>query len=786
MSRRSVVSARVFSHRLIRLPRSLVIALVIGLGSGGSPGARAADPTDPPTPELRLPEASALRLETALRESSLEADVPRPTFARGDRMTGRTDRELTYEGNAEIRRGGTSIRADRITHYEADDEVVAVGHVRVARDGQVFTGPQLQIGLDSMRGQFESARFSIALNGGRGRAERVEFLSRSETVLTRAVYTSCLADDPDWYLKTERLAIDQERDEGKATWPTLYVGDVPVFTLPQATFGLTEGRHSGFMSPAFGQSSKVGLEVRVPYYWDIAPNRDLLMSLNYTEKRGFQVGGMARYLEPSASGTTFFEYTAHDQTTGTSRWMLNSMHTTTNWQGWSGGWLLRGVSDDQYFVDYARSVTQSAERSLPRNVFVARGWGDWAVRLNVMQYQNILEARNAPPYDRLPQLTVTGARRDFGGADLTMTLDTNNFRRDLAGTAQGWRMTANPAIAYPIGGPAWYVTPKAMVHASAYRLDENPSGPNDIDRVIPTFSLDAGMVFERPVTLGGRATIQTLEPRLFYVYTPYRDQSNIPVFDSGVANLSFATLFTENNFVGNDRISDANQLTTGAVSRFIDAETGAESLRLALAQRQYFSEQRVTLPGVPVRTDSRSDVLMAASGALGAGHWVDLGAQFSLSTGNMPRLGVGWRWWPSAERLFNVALRYQEKDYAQIDTSWRWPITGRWTTLGRINYSVLKEQFDPASGTLKPVSPQLLEGLAGFEYKQDCWALRLVAQRFITASATRTTSISLQFELSGFARVGLDGFENILLRNIPGYRPAELRPTPMSKFHGYE
>ncbi len=770
----------------VRLPRPLVLALVIGLSSGGSLSAHAADSTDAQSPEPGLPEASALRLETALRESSLDADVPRPTFARGDRMSGRTDRELTYEGNAEIRRGGTSIRAERITHYEADDEVVAVGQVRVAREGQVFTGPQLQIGLDSMRGQFESARFSIALNGGRGRAERVEFLSRSETVLTRAVYTSCLAEDPDWYLKTERLEIDQERDEGKATWPTLYFGDVPIFTVPQATFGLTEGRHSGFMSPAFGQSSKVGLEFRMPYYWDIAPNRDLLMSFNYAEKRGFQVGGMARYLEPAASGTTFFEYTANDQTTGTSRWMLNSMHTTTNWQGWSGGWVLRGVSDDQYFVDYARSITQSAERSLPRNVFVARGWGDWAVRLNVMQYQNILEARNAPPYDRLPQLTVTGARRDFGGVDLSMTLDTNNFRRDLAGTAQGWRMTANPAIAYPIGGPSWYVTPKAMVHASAYRLDENPSGAIDIDRVIPTFSLDSGMVFERPVTLGGRATIQTLEPRLFYVYTPYRDQSNIPVFDSGVANLSFATLFTENNFVGSDRISDANQLTTGVVSRFIDADTGAESLRLALAQRQYFSEQRVTLPGVPARTDSRSDILMAASGALGAGHWLDVGAQFSLSTGNMPRLGVGWRWWPSAERLFNIALRYQEKDYAQIDTSWRWPITGRWTTLGRINYSVLKEQFDAATGTLVPVAPQLLEGLAGFEYKQDCWALRLVAQRFITASATRTTSISLQFELTGFARVGLDGFENILLRNIPGYRPAELRPVPMSKFHGYE
>jgi len=735
---------------------------------------------------VRLPEKAVLRLETELREANLEADVPRPTFARGDRIVGRTDREVTYEGQAEIRRGGTVIRADRLTYYEADDEVVAVGNVRVAREGQVFIGPQLQIGLDSMRGEFDSPRFSIALNGARGRAESIEFLGRSQTALNRAVFTSCLAPDPDWYLKAERLVIDQERDEGTATWATLYLKDLPVFTLPRMGFGLTEGRHSGFMSPAFGQSSKVGFEVRIPYYFDIAPNRDLLLSNNYSDRRGFQVGGMARYLEPTSVGVTFFEYAPHDRITGTSRWMINSTHTTTNWQGWSGGWTLRGVSDDEYFVDYARTITQSADRSLPRNLWLARGWGDWTARLNVLQYQNILEARNTPPYDRLPQLTVIGARRDLGGLDLSMTLDTNNFRRDLAGTAQGWRMTANPAIAYPIGGPSWFVTPKAMLNAAAYRLEVNPSGPTDIDRVIPTFSLDSGMVFERPVTLGGRATIQTLEPRLFYVYTPYRDQNLIPVFDSGVANLSFATLFTENTFVGNDRIADANQLTAGVVSRFIDADSGAESLRLAVAQRQYFSEQQVTLPNVPVRTQSRSDVLVAASGALGGGHWLDLGTQFSLSTGNVPRMGVGWRWWPSYDRLLNLAVRYQEKDFAQIDASWRWPVSARWTTLGRLNYSVLREQFNPSTGTITSVQPQLIEGLAGFEYRQDCWALRFVAQRFITATASRTTSLSIQFELNGFARVGLDGFENILLRNIPGYRPAELRAAPMSKFHGYE
>jgi LPS-assembly protein len=270
------------------------------------------------------------------------------------------------------------------------------------------------------------------------------------------------------------------------------------------------------------------------------------------------------------------------------------------------------------------------------------------------------------------------------------------------------------------------------------------------------------------------------------VYAPYRDQSAIPIFDSGQASLSFATLFNENTYVGSDRIADANQLTAGVVSRYIDPDTGAEQLRIGLAQRQYFSPQRVTLPGETVRTDPRSDVLIGISGALGGGHSLDAGAQFSLANASLPRFGVSWRWWPSYNHLLNVAVRYQEKDYAQIDASWRWPISGRWNTLGRMNYSVLREQNDPTTGQTVAVEPQLLEGLLGIEYLADCWALRFVAQRFTTATSTRTSAITMQFELTGLARVGLDGFENILMRSIPGYRTAEVRPVPMSKFTGYE
>jgi LPS-assembly protein len=731
------------------------------------------------------PPRSSLRLETELREENLSDDAPRPAFARGDAITGRTGRETTLSGDAEIRRGGTVIRADRLTLYEADDEVIAVGNVRIARDGHVFTGPQLHLRLDANQGSFASPRFFLPLTGGRGNAERVDFLGRGRVALSDATYTTCRPDDPDWYLKAGSLTLDRTADEGVAERATLYFMDVPIATAPYFAFPLGDQRRSGFLAPTLSLTNTVGGEVRLPYYWNIAPNRDLTVISNFTGRRGLQLGGTARYLEPGHAGITSVEYNPDDREAGRKRWMFDSTHTSADIGGWSAGWLLRGVSDDDYFVDYSRSIVQSAERSLPRDAYATRGIGDWLVRARVLQYQNILEARAAPPYDRLPQLTVSNLQRDLRGFDLGVVADATVFTRELAGSAEGARVIVNPSIAYPFGGPAWFVTPKASVHATAYRLDVNPSGPRDIDRVIPTFSIDAGIVMERPTTLGGREVLQTLEPRLLYVYTPYVDQSDIPVFDSAVSNLSFATLFNENLFAGGDRIADANQITAGAVSRFIDPETGIESLRLAAAQRVYFDTQRVTIPGVPTRNDSRSDVLLAASGNLGGGHSVDAGVQLSLSDGAVPRFGLSWRWWPAADRLFNVALRYQAFDYAQIDTSWRWPLARRWNTLGRVNYSVLREQLNPATGTVGPVDPQLLEGLVGLEYLADCWVVRFVAQRFVTASAQRTSAFFVQLELSGLARIGLDPFD-ILTRNIPGYRPPSQRPVPPSRFYGFE
>jgi LPS-assembly protein len=764
-----------------RHARPVLVALLVG--GGAAPPLRAADPVSVPGPAAAP--APTLRLETELREANLGNDGSRPLWLRGDRVDGRAGRDITLEGEAEVRSAGTVVRADRLTYYETDDEVIAIGNVRVVREGQVFTGPQLQLRLEASQGYFEQPRYYLPLSGARGSAERVDFLGRTAVALTNATYTTCRPDDPDWYLKAGSITLDRTAEEGEARNATLYFMDVPIGATPYFGFPLGDRRRSGFLAPSLSATNTLGGEVRVPYYWNIAPNYDLTLLTAVSGQRGLQLGAIARYLERNFFGSTLAEYVPDDRVTGTSRWQINSSHITTDWAGWSGGWTIRGVSDDEYFVDYSRSIAQSAERSLPREAWATRPLGDWLFRMRALSYQNILEARASPPYDRLPQFTLTRVNRELGDFDAGLYADLTTFSIDRAGAAQGTRAIVNPSLGYTFGTPGWFVTPKAALHATAYRLDVNPVGPLDIDRSIPTFSLDTGMVFERPSTLGGRAVIQTLEPRLFYVYTPYVDQSNIPVFDTTVSNLSFATLFNENIFAGGDRIADANQVTLGAISRYIDAGSGVEWLRVGAGQRIYFQEQRVTIPGVPLRTDSRSDLLLVAAGNLGGGHSVDAGVQWSLGDRAVPRLGFAWRWWPATERLLNLAVRYQELDYAQIDGSWRWPVAQRWTTLGRINYSVLREQYNPATGGTVPVSPQLLEGLVGFEYSADCWTARFVAQRFITATAQRTSAFFFQLELGGFARIGLDPFD-ILVRNIPGYQPPLQRQLAPSRFYGYE
>ncbi|MCM5570296.1 LPS-assembly protein LptD [Burkholderiaceae bacterium FT117] len=724
-----------------------------------------------------------LQFESRLDESRAAVREGRPVYGSGERLTGRTGRDTTIEGDAELRQAGTVLRADRITWYDADEEVFAVGNVRITRDGNVFAGPQLRLKLDTNEGSFASPAYYLPQYRGRGRADLIEFLGPDRTRFIGASYTTCEPDDPDWILQARTLTLDEAEGEGTGRSASLSFMGMKILALPVFAFPLGDERKSGFLPPTLSINSRTGFDVVAPYYWNIAPNRDFTLYPRLSTKRGAQIGGEFRYLERRYSGQIDFEVNPNDLVTGESRHYYGLRHGFSGYAGWSGGWNVRGVSDDNYFVDYSRSILTSADRVLPQHFFASRSLGaDWSMLFDVQKWQPILDARPGP-YERVPRVQLRQVKRDVAGFDVDTTIEATQFAAPTPTGAQGWRFFANPQVSWPIVRPGWSIVPKVSLHASAYQLDRNGVFDTSLTRVVPTFSVDAGLVFERSTRFFDREVTQTLEPRLFYARTPYRDQTEFPVFDAATTDFSFAQLFSENTFVGHDRIADVNQLTAAAVSRLVEPATGAERLRFAVGQRVYFSDQRVTLPGGVPLTDGRSDILLAAGGQLAPGMSFDTGLQYSVESSRVPRFSAVWRWLPKEGQVLNVGTRYRREEIGQFDTSWRWPLSGRWMSMGRLNYSFLDRGVDPVSRI--PNQRGIVESVLGVEYDACCWISRVVLQRYTTGVDTATTALFFQLELKGLGRIGSDPFD-ILRRNIPGFRVPDVTPGATSRYFGYE
>jgi LPS-assembly protein len=783
--------------------KTTAIAVVLfALSAKFVPSAALAQPSAMPylLPPAENEPPLQLRAEPALSERNAVNRTGRPLYGRAERITGRADREATLLGDAELRTAGSVINADRITYYADDDQVIAVGEARVVRDGNVFVGPELTLRLDTYEGFFSSPRFSLPRYNGKGNAERIDFKGKDHLILYNSDYTTCDVNNPDWLLRSRELDLNEVTQEGTGTDVEMIFKGRKVCTLAKMGFPLSNKRRTGFLPPTAAiAGSNSG--ILLPYYWNIAPNRDLTLLPNLLIRHGLQLGADFRYLEPTWFGRLEGEWLANDRNPtslaganvldpGVSRYRYSWDNTFSNIGGWSGRAQVRRVSDDTYFVDFGRTIINTAERSLPADLTVRRTFGDWNASIQATKFQNILEARTQTtitPYDRLPQVQLISDRRDFQGFDWLTRFEATRFDRDVPLTPNGWRVVGNTSLAYPFVQPAFFFTPKISLNATQYSLDYNAGNPESITRVLPTVSFDTGTVFERPTTLWGAAYTQTLEPRLYYVRTPYRDQSLIPVFDTQEATFNFGQLFAENTFVGGDRIADVNQLTTAAVTRFIDSGSGQEKYRLAVGQRLYFSEQRVTLPTTAPRIDQRSDLLLAGTAMFGARSYIDGGVQYSIERATAPRYNITWRHWPDANHLLNLSYRYQQGEIEQIDTSWQTPLSRRWATVGRVNWSLLtQQQASPALLATQPVvKPGPIETMLGVAYNADCWVFRVVGTRFIAADGKARLNVFFQFELSGLGGVGSDLFD-ILRRNVPGYRYVNDRPQVPSSYFGYE
>ncbi len=697
-----------------------------------------------------------------------------PITFEADQLRGRANLDVEASGAVELKQGTLKLNTEQLYFLQTEQEVTSIGAVRFEKDGDVIEGEDLRYDIDDDTGHMSGPTFRLAKTperkrAGRGDAQRIDFLGAQHERLTDSRYTTCAVGQDDWFLRVKELDLNRTTEVGTAHNASVEFMGIPFLYLPWVSFPLSDKRKTGFLPPTIGTTGRSGLEISVPYYWNIAPNMDATLIPRILSKRGIQLQNEFRYLWPLFAGELHADILPHDRTVGDNRDFLAWHHEHNLTHGWSGRLNVQRASDDNYFRDLSTRVVDTSTTNLPRDAELNYTTEHWLFSTRVLSYQTLQDPdptkRIDTPYRLQPQVLLRGAKADYYGMDLNLESELTQF--DHPSKVNGRRLLIYPSMSYPIANNYAYITPKLGFHYTRYKLTQNFSGDAEFDRNLPIFSLDSGLFFERALSYKDQPYRQTLEPRLYYVHIPFQDQSNIPKFSTSESDFNFAQIFTENQFVGGDRINDANQLTAALTSRFVEDDTGIERIRAAIGQRYYFDTQQVTLDN-PARDGFTSDILAAVSGQLSRKWSIDVAAQYNPDLNRTEKFSAGARYNPGPGKVINLAYRQRAASAAlpepvnQIDISGQWPIGARWYGLGRLNYSLRDRK--------------VVEGLAGLEYNKDCWALRLVAHRLATAQQQVSTSFFVQLELNGLSRLGNNPLE-ALKQNIPGYmKSQEINP----------
>lgn len=701
--------------------------------------------------------------ELVAPSTRLEKKKARPVFVSADRLEGHTGQEIDAIGKAELFNGDQFISADRMKYHQDTDIAEAQGGVRVEQRGDILEGSQLKFNLANKTGQLSEPSYRLKDASSRGSAKMLLFEGEDRYRLRQATYTTCPAGDDDWYLQVDDVEIDNTKKEGTARKVKLTFKDTPILYTPWMNFSFSGKRKSGLLAPLYGYSVRTGVELTAPFYWNIAPNVDATISARAMSQRGVALNSEFRYLGTNLNGNLLAEVLPTDLNTKETRYRVAFAHNQTLGQHWFGRLDYNRVSDDTYFRDLGNTMNLTSRTNLLQQGLVAynRNLGDNGtlnVTSLVQQFQTIQDPLNpvVAPYKRLPQVTLTANKADVLGLDFNLVSSWTNFSHPTL--VSGQRVTFFPSVSYPMRSAFGYITPKVGVHHTTYSLESPGSSsgvPQDTNpaRTLPLFSVDSSVMFDRKMELGGERFTQTLEPRLFYVYVPFRDQNSLPNFDSAKTDFSFAQILTENRFSGSDRINDANQLTFALTSRLIEADTGKERLRLAVGHQMSFIDRRITLDA-PSTINRRPDFIAAVTGFITPTISTDTSVQFDQTRllADVVRSGLSYR--PEPGRVVNFGYRFTRDVLHQVDASSQWRWSERWQTVARLNYS-LQDQ-------------KILEGLAGLEYNACCWSLRFVVQHLTLATQKTTTAAFLQLELNGLMQIGSNPLQ-VLQRSIPGY-----------------
>lgn len=676
-----------------------------------------------------------------------------------------TKNQVTLEGNVQVRQAESYMEADSVLYKRNEETLDAEGDIYLEQSGLRLTAAKAHLKLASDQGELEQVSYRLSDWGARGDADTATYESRDLYHFKNIDYTTCAPGDNAWLLEASELDIDQASGVGTAYNAKLRFMGVPFLYLPYASFPIDERRKSGFLVPSIGESDRSGAELSVPYYFNIAPNMDATLTPRIMSKRGVMLGGEFRYLQEKHEGEIRAEILPddresedHDGTRG-----AFSMQASANpAPGWRFDTDINYVSDNDYLDDLSNSLAVTSARHLERVGQIRYSARDWSLLGRTQYFQTIDEGISLEdrPYSRLPQLLFELDKpRQALGLTYQLRSEYVHFEHSDNDIVKGHRFDLQPAVSLPLSRSWGYVTPKASLRYTRYDLEnQTPGADNNPDRLLPTFSLDSGLFFERNSSWFGQSTVQTLEPRLFYLLTPYKSQDDLPNFDTSDITFSFPSLFQENRFSGTDKIGDANQLTTALTSRILSDQSGVELLRASIGQIFYFRDRKVQLESDDADDESSSSIIAELASQISREWSMRAGIQWDPHVGNdsIERGLFSLRYNDGGKRIFNTEYNYTRDEVEQTDISARWPLSDRWNLVGRWTFSHLFNET--------------VQALAGIEYDSCCWRVRLIGQQLLTdVDNDPENAILVQFQLKGLGGWG-DASDEFLEDNIRGYQ----------------
>lgn len=691
---------------------------------------------------------------------TLRALPPGVIEAEADSLQAQREVDLQVWGDVRLFADGLRVVTPRAEYFVPEGRLDFTGLTEVF-DGEfkVQAGAG-QYWLQQERGEFTEVTYWIRSRLARGSAARFEQSGPGQFQLRDASFTTCPENRESWVLSAQRLRLDQERGRGHAYHVGLRFKNVPLFYFPYVNFPIDDRRQSGLLTPSVGYSTVGGFDLALPWYWNIAPNYDATLTPRWQVRRGLLLGSEWRYLQPWFSGVVDLDVLPDDALTGTDRHLIRWRQEARLAPNLALKIDATDLSDAEYLRDFGNNLFTTSASVVERRGELVFTQPQWRLTGRVQGFQ-VLDPTLSPagrPYQRLPQLLFDGAQTLDSGLFTNLRAEWVQFQR--SDSVEGSRFDFLPTLGYRVDQGGFFFEPKVSWRLTDYRLTgREAAGERRLQRNVPSVSADAGLIFERGLASGN---LQTLEPRFFYGYVPYRDQDAFPLFDTVDREFSFDSLFSTRRFSGSDRVGDTHQVTTALTSRVLDPGSGHEMVSVSAGQIAYLTDRRVRLrPDQPDLSDSRSDLALELQWAMRPG-WRARGSVIFDTERERSRLTSGLLSYRPQERAWlNLGYRQREGVLEQTDVSMIWPLTSRVQGITRWNYSLRDDRS--------------LETLAALEYRSCCYAVQFAWRRFLKdAEGSYNNAVYVQLTLNGLTRLD-SGLDNLLREGIAGYDTLDSR-----------